>query len=335
MRFFDALYGNERQKAYFSSLIEEGKCSHAYILEGPAGSGKKTMARLLAATLAYTSEKEKAERDAKCRRILEGTSPDILMLTREEGKKTIGVDAARDFCASVYLTPSELEFKMYIFDEADVITPQAQNALLKIIEEPPRGVYMFLLCENSLSLLSTVRSRAQKVTMDVFDEDALRAYAEKTKPSGAEDAEKLSFAVRMSGGAIGRMQALLTSGDTEFSAYTTAKTIVEGQVSKNRGVSYFSFLKTVVDFAATREALDALTIYLISAYGDLARIKHADEAPLHFFEAEEAEKIALFLPTDAIVTSFAAVNTVRRNLQFYTSLSLSSTTLAMELWKAV
>ena len=335
MRFLEDFYGNERQKVYSSSLIEEGKCSHAYILEAPAGSGKKTFAKLLAAALAFSSEKESEERDAKCRRIMEGNSPDVMTLTREEGKKTIGVDATRDFCASVYLTPSELNFKMYIFDEADRITPQAQNALLKIIEEPPQGVYMMLLCENSLSLLSTVRSRAQKISLEVFDEAHLWDYAKKHMLEGADDDEKLGFAARMAGGSIGRLTALLSSGDTEFSAYTAAKRIVEMQVSKNRGISYFDFLKSIGDFASSREALDALTKYLISAYGDLARIQHADEAPLHFFTQEEAEKHSLFLSTDTITRSFAAIDAVRADMQFNTSLPLSAAVLAMTLWKAV
>ncbi len=333
MKFLESFYGNDRQKSYFSSLIEEGKCSHAYILEAPAGSGKKTFAKLLAAALAFSSEKEGKERDAKCRRILEGVSPDVLMLTREEGKKTIGVDATRDFCDSVYLTPSELNFKMYIFDEADKITPQAQNALLKIIEEPPHGVYMILLCENSLSLLSTVRSRAQKVSLEVFDEETLRRYAKENALPGAEDDQKLTFALHMAGGSIGHLMALLESGDTEFSAYSAAKKVIEGQVSKNRGISYYDFLRDITFFSSTRESFDALTKYLISAYGDLARIKHADEAPLHFFTKEEAEKLSLFLPTDAITRSFSITDSVRADMQFNTSLSLSAAVLAMELWK--
>ncbi len=334
MRFLDELYGNTRQKAYFSSLIEEGKCSHAYILEAPAGSGKKTFATLLAAALAFSSESDE-EGEKKCKRILEGTSPDVLMLTREEGKKTIGVDAVRDFCASVYLTPSELDFKMYIFDEADKITPQAQNALLKIIEEPPQGVYMLLLCENSLSLLSTVRSRAQKVTLEVFDEEKLRIYARRQALSGAEDEEKLAFSVRMAGGSIGRLQMLLQESSMEFAAYGAAKKTVEYQVNQNRGVSYFDFLKHITEFASTRDALDALTKYLLSAYGDLARIKHADEAPLHFFTREEAERLSLFLATETIDSSFAATDAVRADTQYNTSLSLSAAVLAMALWKAV
>lgn len=334
MRFLEDFYGNDRQKVYFSSLIAEGKCSHAYILEAPAGSGKKTFAKLLAAALAFSSEKAGEGRDAKCRRIMEGTSPDVMTLTREEGKKTIGVDATRDFCASVYLTPSELSFKMYIFDEADKITPQAQNALLKIIEEPPRGVYMLLLCENSLSLLSTVRSRAQKISLEIFDEERLRGYAKANVLKGADDEEKLDFAVRMAGGSIGKLMSLLGSGDIEFSAYSTAKKVVEGQVSKGRGISYYDFLKNITDFASTREALDALTKYLILAYGDLARIKHADEPPLHFFAAQEAEKLSLFLTTEAIAGSFAVTDSVRADMQFNTSLSLSAAVLAIELWKA-
>ncbi len=333
MRFLDNLYGNDRQKAYFSSLIAEGKCSHAYILEAPVGSGKKTFARLLAAALAFSSKNDE-EREAKCRRILEGTSPDVLMLRKEEGKRTIGVEAVRDFCAPVYLTPSELDFKVYIFDEADAITPQAQNALLKIIEEPPQGVYMFLLCENALSLLSTVRSRAQKITLERFEADKLLDYAKTHGLSDDADSEKLLFAVRMANGSIGRLLSLLAEGDTEYDAYSAAKKIVEAQVAKGRGVTYFDFLKHITDFCSTREALDVLTKFLLSAYGDLARIRHAEMLPLSFFEQEEAEKLSLFLTTDAIARSFAACDAIRRDMQFNTSLSLSAAMLAMELWRA-
>ena len=137
MNPFDTLFGNSRQKAYFSSRIREGTLAHAYILEAPVGSGKKMFSLSLAAAIAAAFRGDEAdEREKKCARILSGTSPDVMMLKREEGKKTIGVDAVRDFMSTVYLTPSELSFKMYIFDEADLITPQAQNALLKVIEEP-------------------------------------------------------------------------------------------------------------------------------------------------------------------------------------------------------
>ena len=336
MNFFSDVYGNHKQKAYFSSLIREGKYAHAYILEAPRGAGKKTFARTLAATLAAHSERGSEEETAKkCRRILEGTSPDVMLLTREEGKKTIGVESVRDFCGTVFLTPSELNFKMYIFDEADCITPQAQNALLKIIEEPPAGVYMLLLCENSLSLLSTVRSRAQKILLERFDEAALRAYAEKNGLCAPGEEEQLSFAVRMAGGSIGKLQALLDEETAAFSVYSMAKKVIEGQAAKNRSVSYFEFLKQITDFVTTRETLDALTENLLLAYGDLARIKNAEESASLFFDPDEAEALSMQFAMESVSRSFSVTDTVRADMKWNTGVAVSAAVLAMGLWSAV
>ena len=187
MDFFDSIHGNDKQKNFFRSRIEEGKLSHAYILEAPQGGGKKMFALRIAATLASLEKTSPKERDEKCRRILEGLSPDVRILSRsDDGKKTIGVSAVRDFMASVYLAPSELGFKMYLFDEADRITPQAQNALLKVIEEPCKNVYLFLLCENSLSMLATVRSRAQKILLQTFGEQELAVLVVKLGHDGGD-----------------------------------------------------------------------------------------------------------------------------------------------------
>ncbi len=336
MDFFKNVYGNQKQKAYFSSLIREGKYAHAYILEAPKGAGKKTFAKALAATLAEHSEKgTREETEKKCKRIWEGTSPDVMMLRREENKKTIGVDAVRDFCGTVFLTPSELNFKMYIFDEADALTPAAQNALLKIIEEPPAGVYMLLLCENSLALLSTVRSRAQKISLEIFEAPALRVYAKENELTGSENEEKLSFAVRMAGGSIGKLQTLLDEETFAFSAYSAAKKLIEGQADKNRSVSYFGFLKQTADFATTREALFALTENLSLAYGDLIRIQNHEEGRLSFFTSEEAEELSLRFATASLLKSFEIADTVRSDLKLNTGVSVSAALLAIELWSAV
>lgn len=333
MNFFDGIYGNEKQKAYFSSLIGEGKCAHAYIFEAPAGAGKKTFAKRLAAMLA--ARNGGADTQEKCKRILEGTSPDVMTLSREEGKKSIGVEAVRDFCRTVYLTPSELDFKAYIFDEADRITPQAQNALLKIIEEPPQAVYMFLLCENSLSLLSTVRSRAQKISLEVFDASALRRYAEISGLAESADEERLAFAVRMANGSIGALEGLLSDESYAFSAYSAAKKVIEGQVAKDRGVSYFDFIKQITDFITTREDLDALTAYLLMAYSDLMRAKNTENAKASFFTEEEAEDISMRFATGELLRSFQAADEIRSDMRFNTGVSLMAAMLAMTLWNAV
>ena len=335
MNSFDTLFGNSRQKAYFSSRIREGTLAHAYILEAPAGSGKKMFSLSLAAAIAAAFRGDEAdEREKKCARILSGTSPDVMMLKREEGKKTIGVDAVRDFMSTVYLTPSELSFKMYIFDEADLITPQAQNALLKVIEEPPHGVYILLLCTNALSLLSTVRSRAQKITLEVFDEEALRTYAAKEALFSADEEEKLCFALRMAGGSIGKLRRLLDGEQSEYAAYLTAKKLVMAQAEKGR-ITYFEFLKTVSDFASTREAFDSLLSYLLTAYADIARARSLDEAGSALFDKEELEHLAMIFATGAAMRSFDAVNGIKDDTRFNINLPLSAATLGMALWNAV
>lgn len=333
MNVFGDIFGNEAQKSFFESLIKEGKLSHAYILEAPHGGGKKMLALRIAAALAL-SDPSAEPGEKTCRRILDGLSPDVRILAREDGgKKTIGVDAVRDFMASVYLTPSELNFKFYIFDGADDITPQAQNALLKIIEEPPRNVYLFLLCENAYSLLTTVRSRAQRVALQIFEEKELADYARLRELSAA--GEKMDFAVRMANGSIGRLREILEDGDSEFAAYSAAKKIIEGQASKDRGVSYFQFLKRICDFADTRESLAALTGYLLAAYGDIARARSAEGSCPTFFSDDEVQRYAMVFTTGSVVKSFDAADRVRGDMRFYTNLSLAAAILAMRLWEAV
>ena len=80
-------------------------------------------------------------------------------------RKTLGVEAIRAITDSIYIAPNDLEVRIYLIPEADTMTPQAQNALLKTLEEPPSGVYFFLLSENSANLLQTISSRAPSIKM--------------------------------------------------------------------------------------------------------------------------------------------------------------------------
>lgn len=334
MNYFHDIYGNDEQKALFASLIRQGRLSHCYIFEAPRGGGKKMTALRLAAALAYKAEPSD-EGIAKCRRILEGSSPDVKILSRAADKKSIGVDAAREFVASVYLTPAELNFKMYIFDEADLLTPQAQNALLKVIEEPPQNVYLILLCENSLSLLATVRSRAQRVVLERFSETALASFAE--KDGGAIDGERLSFAVRIANGAIGRLREVLENGDGEFSAYQMAKKTVSLQAERasGKGGGYYAFLQSVSEFASAREAFDSYTAFLLTAYGDIVGVAREKQTAPVFFTGEEAERLSGLLSLSAVTKSFEAVSILRNDMKFHVNLSLAAAKLCMALWAAV
>ena len=190
---FENVYGNEDIKSLFAACIKENRLSHAYMLVGPDGCGKKTLTHAVAMELA----RRDGAGEELVAKIASGHSPDVLTIPTEE--KRIGIDTVRSFVSTVYLTPNELDFKMYIFDEADRLTPQAQNALLKIIEEPPKRVHIFLLCRNPASLLGTVRSRVISVNMQTFEPDEVRAYlAGKGELDGAEE-ERTEFALKMAG----------------------------------------------------------------------------------------------------------------------------------------
>ena len=134
---------------YFNDVISAGKLSHAYIIEGE-GEGKGEFIRSIAARLAPAFENK----------IMSGGAVDIHEFSLEDKKKSIGVDVVRQIKEIVMLRPTELDFIFVIINNADTMTVAAQNAALKILEEPQPGVHFFLLCDSKTALLPTVRSRS-------------------------------------------------------------------------------------------------------------------------------------------------------------------------------
>ena len=131
----DTLYGNQQLKAYLNGRIEDGALPHALIFEGPEGSGKLTVALMTAALLCP----EYADK------IRQRLSLDVTVHEVESGKKSIGVALIRDLRENAYVKPQELPMRVFIIRQSQLMTTEAQNAILKIFEEPPKGVYFFLL----------------------------------------------------------------------------------------------------------------------------------------------------------------------------------------------
>lgn len=150
---------------YELKFADAGRLSHAYILSAQSRAEGSCAARTLAAAAVCTADGAvPCMRCRSCRKALDGIHPDVVLvrrLTDDKGrqKKEITVDQVRSMAADSYVLPNEAARKVYIIEEADLMNAQAQNAALKLLEEPPAGV-MFILCvENPQLLLPTVRSR--------------------------------------------------------------------------------------------------------------------------------------------------------------------------------
>lgn len=160
------LSGNERVKEQLSRQEKGRGLSHAYIISGPAGSGKHTLAQLLAAGMLCTSRAEKpCGQCAPCLKVKKGLHPDVSAVTGPEEGKPITVDQVRALRSDAYIRPNEGERKIYLLEGADQMNASAQNALLKLLEEGPRFAAFLLLARNSGALLETVRSRCEEISL--------------------------------------------------------------------------------------------------------------------------------------------------------------------------
>ena len=155
---FDGLLGNEHIKKNLAASLEKGHISHFYLISGPEGSGKHTLARLLAAAILCQGRDRPCLACHPCRKVLEGIHPDVSVI-RDTEHRELTVDAVRELRQDVYIRPNEAARKVYIIADSRQLNERDQNVLLKIVEEgPPYAAFIF--CTDSpTALLETVRSR--------------------------------------------------------------------------------------------------------------------------------------------------------------------------------
>ena len=222
---FERLLGNERLKQNLCSSIGRGRISHFYLISGPVGSGKHTVASLLAAAILCKSGDKPCGVCPACRKVLGRGHPDFITIDDPE-KKTVPVDLVRQARADIHIRPNESDHKIYLFPRAQDMAEPSQNALLKILEEPPAYAVFILLTDNPEKLLPTVRSRCTVLSMTALPDNLLQQELSHRFPEADNDA--LLAAISRSGGFLGQAITILEEGsDTspqtkEFlSAYTS------------------------------------------------------------------------------------------------------------------
>ena len=174
---FSDVLGHEQTIQHMKNAIRMNKVSHAYMINGEKGSGKKLLAGLFAQTL--QCEAGGTEPCMQCRSCKQAESlnqPDIIRITHEK-PNTISVEDIREqLNGDIQIRPYSSPYKVYIIDEADKLSVQAQNALLKTIEEPPSYAVIFLLTENAGTLLPTIRSRCVLLDLKPVSSQIIKRY---------------------------------------------------------------------------------------------------------------------------------------------------------------
>lgn len=214
-----SLRGNEELKRRLTAALASGKTAQSYLLVGPEGSGRRTLATLLAAALECTADSDKpCLMCRQCKKVLAGTHPDVVWLGKRD-KKRISVDEARWVKNDLYVRPNEGKKKIYVFPPTHLLGREAQNALLKVIEEPPEYGVFLMLTAQAEQLLPTIRSRSSELTLlPVPEAEAMDWLRQNAK--GADDA-MLSGAYARAGGYLGAAAQLLR-GETDENARVLA-----------------------------------------------------------------------------------------------------------------
>ena len=209
---FKEIVGHEDIIAHFKSNIETGNVGHAYIISGDAGSGKKALAYAFADTLeCEAGGTEPCGNCQSCLQISTGNYPDIITVTHEK-PNLISVDEVREqLVNTVDVKPYKGKYKIYVIPDAELLNVQAQNAILKTIEEPPAYAVILLLTTNLDKLLETVQSRCLKLQTKPIRERDVLAYL--TNVMGLTK-EKAYFCLDFAQGNLGK--AIKLAGNEEY-----------------------------------------------------------------------------------------------------------------------
>ncbi len=293
------IVANMPLKTRLCNDVINGKLSHAYIIEGADGSGKELLAQSIAAAVACEHLSDDGYplpclECENCRKILNRLSPDVIYVRREDGKAQLGVEASRFIKEDVAIIPNELDVKVYIIEDADKMTVQAQNTLLLTLEEPPRYALFILLCENSGMLLETVRSRAPILRTEPIGAAEMLDHLHRRNDVSDIDRiseTELNEIVMASNGSIGKALDLLKPDNraSMLEYRSTVRTFVSTMLGVRSGGARAELIHLL---PTKREELQPLLSGFELALRDLLLLKKSESAPLCFYHDRD-EALAL------------------------------------------
>ncbi len=280
MRRFADIVGQEHLKEHLENAIKMDKVSHAYIINGEKNAGKEFIAKTFAMALQCENRQgtEPCGECHSCRQALSGNHPDIIFITHEK-PGTIGVDdIRRQVNNDVAIKPYKGPKKIYIMNEGEKMTAQAQNALLKTLEEPPEYAVLLILTGNVDSLLQTILSRCVVLNMKPAKDAQIKKYLMETMEIPDYKAD---ICVAFARGNVGKAKLLASSEEfdkVKEEAITLLKYIKEMELNE-----IVSAIKKITEYKFdVNDYMDILSIW----YRDVLLFKATHDANLLIFKEE-------------------------------------------------
>ena len=171
---FEKLIGNEEVKEFLNNTVKNNKILHSYLFYGPEGIGKKRFAEEFAKMILCTQKEENCNTCKSCIEFESGNHPDFFEIISEND--SIKIEEVRNMMGTVLQKPIVSNHKVYIIDNADNLTKEAQNCLLKTLEEPPSFVTIILITSNDSKLLTTIKSRCTRVLFQKIEDSLLKKF---------------------------------------------------------------------------------------------------------------------------------------------------------------
>lgn len=263
---------------YLQKIVKTQNFLNTYLFSGPEDVGKKTVARyFIQSIFCEAKDNIPCNKCADCLEIKNLIHPDLISVSLEENKKNISIEQIRDFREKFSLTPMRKEFKIGIINDADRLNPESSNAMLKIIEEPPKNSFIILIARDTDKILPTIKSRSQNIIFGGVKQKEIYDYL----ISNGADKNLATELSKFSGGAPGVAMAYLKNPkEWEKRKQDLQETIeiinasinekfkwIENTIDKSRNQNSYNMLsKTLIDFM--RIARD-ICVFKTDKHGEL------------------------------------------------------------------